>query len=124
MEAVAEALGLQKWQVIFLVAPVASYYAACLVFHTLDSIPGLEKYRIQAKVQEKRNKVDWKEALPWVILQHCLQLILGTLLCMTEEYSEEWDEWYVALPKVRARSLCRWKKVQFVICSSLCCFAS
>lgn len=53
-----------------------------------------------SKVQETRNKVDWQHALPWVILQHCLQFSIGALMCMLEEYSEDFDPIHVVIPKV------------------------
>lgn len=50
-------IDLQQWHLIFLVAPIIPYYVACLVFHSLDSMPGLAKYRIQSKVcQSLRDK--------------------------------------------------------------------
>lgn len=53
MDAMLESLsflGLERWHVIFLVAPIIPYYIACAIFHTLDQIKSFEKFRVQSKV--------------------------------------------------------------------------
>lgn len=93
-------LGLERWHIIFLLAPIIPYYVACFVFHNLDNVKALEKYRVQSKLQETRNKVDWQHALPWVVLQHILQFSAGVGMCYLEEYSEDFDPWYITIVKM------------------------
>lgn len=43
-------LGLERWHVVFLIAPIIPYYLFCFIFHVMDQFKGLEKYRVQQKV--------------------------------------------------------------------------
>eukprot|EP01134_Creolimax_fragrantissima_P003294 CFRG3294T1 len=68
-------------------------------------MPMFEVYRVQPKFEEKRNKVCWTEAIPWVIFQHCLQVGVGIALVQFDEYTEDFDSVIVTIPKLAVAML-------------------
>ncbi|KNC85981.1 hypothetical protein SARC_01857 [Sphaeroforma arctica JP610] len=92
-------LRMEPWQGIFILSPVVTYYTSCIAFGIMDCMPSFEKYRVQPKFEEKRNKICWKDALPWVILQHAMQIFAGIMFVQFEDYSEDFDSWLAVVPK-------------------------
>lgn len=66
-------------------SPVVAYWLYSSLFHFIDIYELAEKYRIHpSEEEEKRNKVSLTEVIRDVIIQHCIQTILGLALYKIE----------------------------------------
>ena len=75
----------------FIISPVVVYWLAGLMFHIILDSPSLERYRIRSDIEDNRNKVSVWQAIPWVALQHSIQMGLGWVLSIVDPQSLEMD---------------------------------
>ncbi|CAI5756770.1 unnamed protein product [Candida verbasci] len=67
--------------IVALIAPIIAYWSYSTFFHLIDVYELAEKYRIHPSEEElKRNKVTVNEVIKDVILQHCIQTIVGLIV--------------------------------------------